>query len=41
MKFKYIALSIFFGCTLQFGFAQSNSDLLNHYKAYYAQMQAW
>ena len=39
MKFKYIALSIFFGCTLQFGFAQSNSDLLNHYKAYYAQMQ--
>ena len=39
MKFKYIALPLFFCGVFQFGFAQSNSDLLSHYKAYYAQMQ--
>ncbi len=39
MSLKYTVFSFFFCCAFQFGFAQSNSDLLNHYKAYYAQMQ--
>jgi tetratricopeptide (TPR) repeat protein len=39
MKYKYIALYLFFGITTQFSFSQTNTALLDHYKSYYAQMQ--
>lgn len=39
MKSKYITLYLFFGLIFQSSFAQSSTALLDHYKAYYKQMQ--
>lgn len=39
MKIKYFLLLTAFGLSVQFNHAQNQQNLLEHYKAYYAQMQ--
>ena len=39
MKIKYFLLLTAFGLSIEFNHAQNQQNLVEHYKAYYAQMQ--